>query len=415
MSGLNLLNDRKVAALAPGAKRQKIKDGGSLFLVVELNGTKKWQYLFKFNRKQQTYSLGTYPTVGLAAARQGRDKARQMLADGTNPCVVKRDRKRQSTYATEEPTAKQPAFRDVAQRWYNKQFSVWSLKHQQEVWKSLVTEVFPKIGDQAVDSIRAPDILLKIVEPLEEQGKIEKASRVVQRMGKVFAFARAAGIMTGGNPCSDLRGAMKRKPRVKPRPALLEVEPLREMMRELEACPCHVVTRLANRFIALTAARPGNVNRAEWSEIQGDCWVIPAHKMKAHRPFTVPLSRQAMEVLEALRPFSGGGRYLFPNGRSTLSPMSENALTYYLKRANYQFLHCAHGWRSSFSSIMNLRYPAERHIIDFALAHSPKDRVEAAYNRAQYLDRRREHLQEWADLILEGLVPLSELVTLRAR
>jgi len=414
MSGLNLLTDRGVSSLVPGLKRLKVRDGGSLFLVVESNGTKKWQYLFKFNHKQQTLSLGTYPTVSLAEARRCREAAKQMLADGKNPCAVKRERKRQSGLE-QEPPAKQPTFQEVAQRWYDKQFSRWSQKHQIEVWKSLKVDVFPRIGAREMDTIRSPEILGEIIEPLEKQGKIEKASRVLQRMRLVFNYARAAGIMTAANPCADLRGAMRAKPRIKPRPALLELEPLREMIKTLEASPCHVVTRLANRFIALTAARPGNVNRAEWSEIEGDCWVIPAHKMKARRPFLVPLSRQALEVLQALRPLTGGGRYLFPNGRSTLSPMSENALTYYLNRSGYQHLHCAHGWRSSFSSIMNLRHPTERHIIDFALAHSPKDRVEAAYNRANYLDRRREHLQEWADLILEGQMPLSELVKLRAR
>jgi integrase len=266
-----------------------------------------------------------------------------------------------------------------------------------------------------MDQIRPPDVLGKIVEPLERQGKIEKARRVVQRIEAVCSFARAAGIMTTANPCTDLHVAMKPKPRVKPRPALMELTDLRIMIQKLEASPCHAITRLATRFIALTVMRPGNVNKAEWNEIQRDCWVIPEHKMKAGRPFSVPLSRQAQEVLDVLHPLSGGGRYLFPNGRSTLSPMSENALTYYLNRAGYQHLHCAHGWRSSFSSIMNLRYPAERHIIDFALAHSPKDRVESAYNRAEYFDRRREHLQEWADLILEGQVPLNELLQLRSR
>lgn len=417
MAGINRLTDRDVKNAKPIAKRQKIADGGSLFLFVEPQGSKLWRMPYSFAGKQKILAFGVYPTISLALARTLRDEAKVLLAQNIDPGVEKQKRKKAAAItANSEPAAKTGLlFRDVARSWYDKQQSAWSHQHKSEVWKSFDTEVFPLIGDRELGTIQTNEILTTIVEPLERQGKIEKAQRVVQRMRAVFAYAKAAGIMATDNPCADLRGAMKPKPRVKPRPSIIDIGDLRAMLKAMEATPCHVTTRLANRFIALTAMRPGNVNTAEWAEIEADCWVIPATKMKAGRPFMVPLSRQALEIVEALRPFSAGGRYMFPNGRSAMSPMSENALTYYLNRAGYQNMHCAHGWRSSFSSIMNLRHASERHVIDFALAHLPKDRVEAAYNRAEYLDRRREHLQEWADLLLEGQLPVSALTNLRSR
>jgi integrase len=414
MSAINKLTDKKVATLSAADKRKKVGDGGSLFLVVEPNGTKKWQMPFTFAGKQQTLSFGIYPTTTLAMARNYRDEARRMLNRGINPCVSKKVNK--TTNSSEANSASTgPIFREVARQWYDKRVHMWSQKHKAEVWKSLEDVVFPHIGDKEPDSISTREILDNILEPMDKANRIEKAQRVLQRMRDVFAFARLQQHMTGANPCADLRGALKVKPKAVPRAALTDLPGIQAMLKKSEDTPCHVITRLALRFVALTAMRPGNINTAEWAEINDDVWLIPESKMKAGKPFTVPLSRQAMAVLNVLRPLTGDGRYLFPNSRNPMAPKSANAMTYHLNRSGYQGRQCAHGWRASFSSVMNLRHPGERHIIDFALAHLPKDRIEAAYNRAEYFDRRREHLQEWADLLLDGFAPPTSFLNLPQR
>jgi integrase len=175
------------------------------------------------------------------------------------------------------------------------------------------------------------------------------------------------------------------------------------------------VTKLALRLLALTAVRPGEIRGAAWSEFEQPdgaepVWRIPASRMKIKRDHLVPLSRQAVEVLRALRPLTGRGPLAFPNARFAHRPMSENAIGYLLNRAGYHSRHVPHGWRATFSTIMNERFPHDRHIIDLMLAHAPKDKTESAYNRAAHMGRRRELAQQWADLLLLGAADVSSLV-----
>jgi integrase len=177
----------------------------------------------------------------------------------------------------------------------------------------------------------------------------------------------------------------------------------------------HPATKAAHRVLALTLVRPGEVNGARWDELDlgsdPPVWSIPAERMKMKEAHTVPLSAQAIGVLEAMRPITGRAPFVFPNARSAHKPMSENAMNYLLPRAGFAGVHVPHGWRATFSTIMNERFPADADVIERILAHAPKDRVRAAYNRAAYLARRHELLQVWADLLLDGAIDATGLVS----
>ena len=205
---------------------------------------------------------------------------------------------------------------------------------------------------------------------------------------------------------------------------------MRGIIRATDAEIAHPVTKLALRFIALTAVRPNEVRGAVLSEMRlgGDepAWLIPAERMKMRRPHIVPLSRQAVEVIEAIKPLTGRAAYIFPNHRWAHKPMSENAMGYLLNRAGYHGKHVPHGWRAAFSSIMNEHFRSDRAIIDLMLAHQPGSKrgdredeqvssSEDAYNRAQHLARRRELAQAWADMLMDGMPPAAELLNGKRR
>lgn len=237
----------------------------------------------------------------------------------------------------------------------------------------------------------------------------------------MFVFAISSG-RADNDPASVVLGAMAPVRKGK-QPAITDLAAAREILARVEEEVAHPVTKLAHRLLALTTVRPGTLIGTPWQEFdeidQGNpVWRIPAARMKLKQSkkddeahdHLVPLSRQALEVIATLRILTGKGPLVFPNTRHAHKPMSENAIGYLLNRAGYHSRHVPHGWRSTFSTVMNENYPADRAVIDLMLAHVPKDRVEGAYNRAQHLQRRTELAQLWADIILGGAKPTTELL-----
>jgi integrase len=256
-------------------------------------------------------------------------------------------------------------------------------------------------------------LVLNLLRAIEARPAIETARRVRQRMSAVFVYAIASGLAIT-DPAAIVRSAMS--PLIKGRqPAVLELDEARTVLNRAEAIPAHPLTKLAFRLLALSAVRPGEIRGAEWREFEQldtdePFWRIPAERMKMKREHIVPLSRQAAAVIRVTRQLTGRGPLVFPNVRYAHRPMSENAMGYLLNRAGYHSRHVPHGWRATFSTIMNEGYRHDRHIIDLILAHAPKDKTESAYNRAAYLGRRTELLQEWADLLLTDAVEPIKLL-----
>lgn len=405
-----MLTDAQIRKAKPHAKPYKLPDGAGLHLFVSPAGGKLWRYRYEIAGKEKTLSIGPYPAVSLSDARAARDAAKATLRAGRDPGGVKRQRKIEATTDT---------FEAIAREWYALNRSTWTPTHSGDVIRSLDRDVFPIIGTYPIRDITAP-VVLALLRRIEARPAIETAHRIRQRMSAVFVYAIASG-RADSDPAAIVQQALA--PIAKGRqPAITDLTAARKMLFTAEAEPAYAVTKLALRFLALTAVRPGTLAQTPWSELSyyatDPTWRIPAVRMKLSLArkkdetldHLVPLPRQAIDVLEVLRTLTGNGTFVFPNTRHAHKPMSENAMGYLLNRAGYHHRHVPHGWRTTFSTVMNELFPADRHIIDLMLAHVPKDKVESAYNRAAHMPRRRELSQVWADMLLEGATPAASLL-----
>ncbi|RWM96198.1 MAG: DUF4102 domain-containing protein [Mesorhizobium sp.] len=412
------LTDAQCRGAKPAEKPYKLIDGGGLHLFVSPAGLKSWRYRYEIGGKEKLLTLGTYgdrpPAMTLAAARTARDEARSTVKTGRDPGV---DKKR-TKLANIQSTA--TTFEAIGREWYELQKPQWVDRHAADVLDSLEQEVFPIIGSLPIAEITAPEVLA-MLRPIEKRGAKETARRIRQRVSAIFVYAIASG-RASTDPAAIVKGAMA--PLKKGRqPAITNLEAAREMLAKAEAQPSHPVTKLALRILALTVVRPGTLATTPWAEWAGldagkPLWHIPAERMKLRlqhkddeaRDFLVPLAKQTVEAIDALRVLTGRGPLAFPNARHAHKPMSENAMGYLLNRAGYNGHHVPHGWRATFSTVMNERFRADKPVIDLMLAHVPKDKVDAAYDRSLHLERRRELAQEWADLLLEGAAPAIDLL-----
>lgn len=401
-----MLTDTAIRKAKPKDKQYKLYDGRGLLLLVRTSGSKLWHYRYRYEGKEQTLSIGAYPEVSLAEARSARDGARADLRAGLNPAITKLRRR------AEAAAEQRSTFEVAAREWFAVMAPTWRPRHAASVLDSMERLVFPRLGALPMRDI-SPQMVRAAVLDIEKVRAKEIARRVRQRISAVFIHAIACG-KADADPAGVIKAAFAPVP-TKPQPAIIDLTDLREMLSAVEITPAHAVTKLALRFLALTAARPGEVRLATWAELKGDGWLIPAERAKTHKEHLIPLSRQALEVIEAVRPISSGSPYVFPGARWIMRPMSENALGYLLNRAGYSGRHVPHGFRSSFSSIMNERNPTDRAVIDLMLAHTPSNRVEGVYNRAKHMARRKALAQEWADLLLEDFPPASELLFLPRR
>lgn len=392
------LTDALARAAEPGDKAYKLSDAGGLYLYVSPAGSRLWRLKYRYGGKERSLTLGAYPSVSLAAARRERDAAKKALKAKKDPKFLWQQRQ-------EDPVDR--TFEGLAREWHKTNKRAWSERHAEDVLASLERDVFPKLGAASIEDIKARDVLA-VLRMIEQRPAVETARRVRQRISAVFGFAAGMDLVEN-DPAQVVARAMA--PVIRGRqPAVVTLEEAREVLSCVEEQKAHAITKLAHRFLVLTVVRPGVINTALWSEFDGldpaaPTWRIPAERMKLRiqykhdkaRDHLVPLSRQAVEILTALRRLSGRSPFLFPNSRHHHEPMSENAIGYLLNRAGYHHRHVPHGWRATFSTIMNERYPADRLVIEAILAHIPESKVAAAYNRALYLERRRELLQEWAD------------------
>lgn len=395
-----MLTDTQIRKAKPADRPYRLADSGGLFLYVTPAGGKHWRMRYRYAGKEKTLTFGPYPQVSLAKARESRDAAKAVLREGLDPSVVRRH---------EQKALQTDTFENIAREWFERTKGKWKPSHARDVIHTLERDVFPHLGKVPIKKITPPDVL-NVLRMIEDRGAAETARKIRQRISSVFVYAIATS--RGDNdPAAVVQGAMKQVKK-KNLPALTKLNPVRKLLRDVERTPSYPVTKLAVRFHALTVVRPGELRYMRWEEIDGDLWVIPAERMKMGREHLVPLSHQALELLEVLHTLTGKLPYCFPNSRHAHKAMSENAMGYLINRAGYHHRHVPHGWRATFSTIMNDKYPDLYQVIDTQLAHKLKDEVEGAYNRAAYLKRRRELLQEWADMLLDGFPHPEELVKL---
>jgi len=428
-----MLTDLKARQAKPRDKDYKLADSGGLYLFVTTKGYRSWRMKYRFAGKEKRLVFGPYPDVSLTEARDKRDEAKRLMRDHRDP-AIEETKRRLAAAADHEAT-----FESVARRWHAMHESRWASVHAGDVLRSLEHEIFPALGAVPLRQIDAP-LVLASLRKIEARGSLETAKRVRQRMSAVFVHAISEGIC-GSDPAAMVAKAMKPARKRTKQPGVAEIDGLRSLLTTVEASGASPVTKVASRLLALTAVRPAVLRGATWEEFEGidwsspdpaaanaPLWRVPSNRMKLvlnrkdDETFEhlVPLARQAVEALVAIRPLTGRYRLVFPSARHGHRPMSENAIGYLYNRCGYHGRHVPHGWRAAFSTIMNERAEragraGDRAIIDLMLAHIPANKVEGAYNRAAYMERRREIAQEWADALLDGLEPAEQLLRLPRR
>jgi integrase len=387
------LTDAAVRNAKPAAKAFKLTDGGGLFLLVQPNGVKLWRYKFRLNGREGLHSLGSYPDVNLAAARNLHRTARAQVAAGVNPVQARQEDRAKA--AQELLRAEAGAFLNVLQAWRNAtdpRLAPMTLKQRnREIAKHLV----PAFKTRAITDIKRSDIaaILKRVEV--------RAPEVARNLRNYLAGIFEHAIDVGLVDASPVPPARMLKVRNQVSHAAMSVDRLPQFLADLDACGATMETRTAMWLTILTACRKNEATGARWAEFDLDAaeWIIPEERMKGRREHWVPLPRQAVDLLRQLRTYSRG-EFLFPHRDKAATPMAERTLNMLLERLGYKG-ETVHGFRSVFSTHFNAQPGVNPDVVERCLAHAPKDKVRAAYNRHQYRTERRAMLQEWADWLDE--------------
>lgn len=398
---MSKLTEKAIRAAKPRQRPYKLTDGGGLVLLVTPAGARWWRLRYRHGGAEKMLSLGVYPDVSLKLAREKRDAARTQLATGIDPSA-----KRQA-----EREARSDSFRAIADEWLEAQRKTFSPATVEKARWTFDDLLFPYLGKRPVGAITAPE-LLAVLRRLEARGKHETAHRTRQRAGQVFRYAIATG-RAERDPSADLRGALA-PVRAVNRAAILDPAKVGELLRAMHAYSGQPATEIALKLAPLVFVRPGELRAAEWSEIDLDTgeWRIPAARMKMREAHIVPLARQSVALLREIEPLTSDGRYVFPSARTTLRPMSENALTAALRRMGYAGTEQTwHGFRSIASTLLNEQgwHPD---LIELQLAHRERNQVRAAYNKAQRIEERRKMMQAWADY-LDGLRAGGKIVSFK--
>jgi integrase len=386
----NLLSDPGCkSATTKGNEIRKLHDGGGLYLWVYADGRKYWRLRYKIAGSEKSLSLGVYPEIGLKNARKRRDEERQRLDDNLDPSAERRAEKARAKVAAEN------SFEAVAREWYAKQAKTWVSSHADDVRRRLEGNIFPKIGRRPISQIDAPE-LLAALRPMEERGAYDLAHRVLQVSGQVFRYGIATG-RCSRNLAADLRGALT--PHEKKHQAAVPPKDFPNLLRAIASYERigDKQTRLALELLALTFTRTNELIGATWSEfdMSAGIWVVPAERMKMKTEHLVPLSSQALAILEALKEIGGGSRFVFP-GRNRDKPMSNNTLLFALYRLGYKGKMTGHGFRAVASTMLNEMGKFRPDVIERQLAHSERNEVRGAYKRAEYLPERKKMMQAWA-------------------
>uniref|UniRef100_E6PQF7 Putative integrase n=1 Tax=mine drainage metagenome TaxID=410659 RepID=E6PQF7_9ZZZZ len=380
----------RAAKPAPGKKTNRLFDGGGLYLDITQAGSKGWRLKYRYNGRENRISLGAYPLVSLKEARQQRDDAKRQLLQGIDPSAERKGRRQQAQIDATN------SFQQQALEWFERQKILWVDSHTRDVERRLRANLFPDLGPLPIDRI-TPVQVLDTLRKMEARGAHDLAHRVMQVASQVFRYAIACGRCTI-DPTAGLRGALtphvqKHQPAIQPD----ELPTLLHAIDHYTAQGGEAQTQRALQFLALTFVRTKELIEATWDEIDLDKaqWLIAAPRMKMKRDFLVPLSTQALALLQEQQRACRNSLYVWP-GRNTRVPMSNNTLLFALYRMGYRSKMTGHGFRAVASTILNEQ--GWRHdVIEKQLAHEPENRVRAAYNRAEYLLERSRLMQHWGD------------------
>ncbi|EIP3951819.1 tyrosine-type recombinase/integrase [Salmonella enterica] len=371
---------------APREKEYVMSDGSGLVVLVKPGGAKLWRYRYSLNGKKQKLSLGSYPEISLSQARVRAADARAKVAQGISP-VTERREKREASKVTN-------SFEGVCLEWQDTRKQQWSEVYADDTRRLFERNVFPVLGKRPIGDIQ-PLELLELLRKIEDRGANELATKVRRRCGEVYSYA----IVTGRaryNPARDLATAMQRFQRGHYRS--LDSSELPAFLAALNQTSGNIMVNFAVRLLMLTGLRPGELRKGEWKEVDLDnaLWEIPAERMKARRPHLVPLSKQVIELLRSVKAISGNYGLMFPGRNDTTKPMSNMAMNQLIKRCGYGEKLTGHGFRHMMSTILHEK-GFNSAWIELQLAHADKNTIRGTYNRAQYLEGRRDMMQWYTD------------------
>ncbi len=400
------LTDTAIRNAKPDDKPRKLADGKGLFLLVTPKGGKWWRLKYRFNGKEKLLSLGTYPDVSLKAARDRRDEARRLLSEGIDPSEHRKAMKSMQA----ERSAN--SFEVIAREWYTKNLARWSGSYSKMTLSRLENNVFPWIGGCPIVEISAPE-LLTVLRRIENRGAIETAHRVRGCCGQIFRYAIATA-RAERNPAADLLGAIP-PTRTVHFPTLTDPVEISKLLKAMDAYEGSAVVKYALLLAPLVFVRPGELRKARWTDIHLDVaeWRYEVSKTRNSgvAEHIVPLSSQAVAILQELYPLTGTRQYVFPSNRGQGRPMSENTVNAALRYLGYDSKTITgHGFRAMARTVLDevLGYPI--HIIEQQLAHAVKDPLGRAYNRTAHLKQRREMMEAWG-MYLDNL-KAGNIVTL---
>lgn len=392
------LNDTQIKQAKPKEKEYSLSDGSGLQLSIRPNGTKSWifKYYKPFTKKRTNLSFGQYPQITLAAARIKREDARGLLANEIDPKEYKEQQFLQETQSRLNTLEK------VAFDWFELKKTTVSANYAEDVWNSLERHIFPTLGERPLSSLTAK-LAIDTIKPIAAKGALETVKRLCQRLNEIMVYAVNTGVVEH-NSLAGIKAAFQTP--VKKSMATISSERLPEFMEALSRASIKFATRCLIEWQLHTMVRPSEAAMAEWCEIdfENRLWILPATKMKMSKSHKVPLTSSTLRILELMKPVSGHRQYIFPadrNPRSHTNPQTANAA---IKRMGFKGELVAHGLRSLASTILNETKQFDSELIEVALAHQEKNEIRAAYNRAEYVENRREMMCWWSEYIHKAKV-----------
>lgn len=386
------LTARQISTAKPTEKPYKLSDGGGLYLLVNPNGSRYWRMKYRYAGKEKLLSIGVYPDVTLAEARDKRTQAKRILAAGDDPSEVKQAEREAKNLAVNN------SFELLALEWHEHKKPNWSSGYADDIMEYLRKDIFPYIGKKAITDIK-PITMLSVLKKMEERGVLDKLKKTRQACRQIFTYA----IITGRaefNPVTDLAGALK-TPKQQHFPHLMPTQ-IGPFIHAVNTYSGSKVTRIATLLLMYTSVRTIELRASEWTEfdLDNDLWQIPKERMKMRRRHLVPLSRQVKSHLLELKKITGWGKYVFPGRNDAHKPMSEASINQVIKRIGFAGKVTGHGFRHTMSTILHEK-GFNSAWIEAQLAHADRNTIRGTYNHAQYLDGRREMLQWYADYLDE--------------
>lgn len=387
-----MLTDTQIRRASAGDRDYRMTDGRGLYLSVTATGGKLWRYKYRHDGREKLMSFGQYPDVPLVDARERHGAARKLLASGVDPMAARKAERAASAQGDVS------SFQAIALMWLDHWSTGKSVQHVDATRRRLEANVYPVLGSRPIGNVEAPD-LVAMVKAIEGRGVGDLAKRALQTTGQIFRYAIAHGYAKR-NPVADIKPGDVLKPTRKTNLARVDAAELPALLKAIEIYRGKVITRLAMKLMALTFPRTSELIGGRWEEIDiaARRWNIPAERMKMKMPHIIPLSTQALEVLELLRELSGKGELMFPGDVDSKRTMSNNTILEALDRMGYGGRMTGHGFRGLASTLLHEQGYQHEHI-ELQLAHAPRNAVSAAYNHALYLSQRAKMMQDWADYL----------------